>query len=351
MDQSKQNGTEQPSEELFTPADTDASRAVEYSKPPEKKEKKGWSKRNKILAIAGIAAAGIGSGVGGTLALGHGKDKPAKTPGIAASQSPGEVQPSLSAEAQKFVDTYGDRYADPVSTYYSEKAYIEKNYVSGLQDILGDEYVANFDSQEEQMPDGQSDMLGFKMYELPMNQKMDQAEFIKVFNEYFAGGMSNYMNLLSKNPSPEAVAVIDSEFEKFYSDTAQKDLPAEFTYDDEEIANLMDTCKQVVAKYGSAANYAVAPAVAYDYTDSQSGTVFKSLAVDTGHVKDQNGVDVQYFFTGNINMAIDVDVFKGDKATKVTDVLKNTQLTIWHQRDVQGLGNDRFTDISIGQRK
>ena len=289
------------------------------------------------LAIAGVALASLLMAA----SMGCGTKEPA------SSENPGTEQQNLSAEAKKFIAKYGDRYSDSVSTYYAEKAYEANSTIGGA--IMTDEYIANFDPAEEQMTDGKSDMLGFKVYDLPLNKKIDQAAFVEVFNDYIAGGLSNYMNHLAKNPTSEAV--IDSEFEKFYSDSSSKGQPIEFTYDNEEVANLMDTCKQVVAKYGSAANYTVAQAVAYDYTDSQTGTVFTGRAVDSGHVDDQ-GKEVKYYFTGlDVDIAIDIDLYKGDKATRVTETLKDTELTLWRHRAVFGLGADQYTEISIGQRK
>jgi hypothetical protein len=261
--------------------------------------------------------------------------------------NPGAEQQSLSAEAQKFVAEFGSRYSDPVSTYFAEKAY---NPDIDLGPIMTDEYINTFNSEDEQMTDGKSDMLGFKKSELPLNEKVDQQVFIDVFNKDFVPGLNNLMLYFARNPSPEARQVIRDEFEKYYSTTGDKGQPAAFTFDDQEIANLMNTFEAVAEKYGSAANYSVAQASAYNHTDSQEGTIFGSTAVDSGHVE-KYGQKIEYYFTGSVDITVNVDVFKGDKSTRVTETLKDTELTIWHQPAIQGMGANRFTDISIGQRK
>jgi hypothetical protein len=271
-------------------------------------------------------------------------------PRLTRDASPGQKQPELSADAKKFVADFGGRYIDPVSTYYAEKAYEQK--VNSVGDIMTDAYIDSFNSDEEQMPDGKSDMLGFKKYELPLNENIDQNTFVKVFNEDFAPGLSNLMNHLAKNPTDKARAVIINEFQRYYSNTADAGQPAAFTYDDQESANLIDTMQQVVDKYGSAANYSVAPASAYDYTNSQTGTIFHDRgAANSGNVE-YNGKKIEYFFTNkSVDIAINIDIFNGSKSTTATDIIKDTELTIWRQPAIQGLGADRFTDISIGQRK
>lgn len=297
------------------------------------------------LAIAGVALASLLMAA----SAGCGTKAPA------APANPGGEQQSLSADAKKFIAEFGGRYSDPVSTYYAEKAY-ETNVIS-TGAIMSDEYVANFNSNTEQTPDGNSDALGFNKHELLLNKKIDQKAFVDVFNSYIAGGMdgaggmSGYMNLIAKNPTPEAKKIVKSEFLKFYSDASYENMPAANTPDKPEVINLMDTLDGVVAKYGSAVNYSVAQASAYDHTDSQEGTIFHDIGpANSGHVE-YGGQNVEYFFTSGVDIAINVDVFKGDQSTHVTETLKDTELTLWRQPAVFGKGAERYTDISIGQRK
>jgi len=301
-------------------------------------QQRSLSRRGRTaLAITGVALASLLMAV----SVGCGTK-------VEAPASPGTEQQSLSAEAQKFVAEFGSRYSDPVSTYYAEKAYEKNVSIGGV--VIPDEYINNFNSNDEQTADGNSDTLQFTKYELLLNKQIDQKAFVDVFNSYIAGGMSEYMNLMSKNPTPEAVKVIKSEFLKFYSDARDDNMPAHNTPAKPEVINLMDTLDGVVEKYGSTANYSVAQASAYDYTDSQEGTIFTSLAVDSGHVE-YGGQNVEYFFTSGVDIAINVEVFKGDKSTRVTETLKDTELTLWRQPFVSGKGAERNTDISIGQRK
>jgi hypothetical protein len=74
------------------PAGNEAERTIYHADNPGEKPEasRGWSKRNKLLALIGIGAASIAAGVGGNMALNHGKVKPMGQPVAAASANPGE---------------------------------------------------------------------------------------------------------------------------------------------------------------------------------------------------------------------------------------------------------------------
>jgi len=78
---------------------TDTFIQPESTPQDETREHKGWSTKNKVLAIAGITAA-IGAGVGGMFTLGQGKDKPVKPAGgTTATASPSASGKADTAES------------------------------------------------------------------------------------------------------------------------------------------------------------------------------------------------------------------------------------------------------------
>jgi len=235
---------------------------------------------------------------------------------------------SIPAEAQAFVTEYGSRYADPVSTYYAEQAYIAAGNKGRL---MPDIYISNYDASAQM---NSVSPLGFEWYSVSPDAKIDLTTAMKVFNEYTAKEVSIYMNALSKNPTPEAIAIIDNEFMNYCSDTNNAN---RFTEDDEYIATLMETAKGVVAKYGSAANYTVAQGSTVE--GRPNSTYFDKDLVTLIQGQDEKGITTK--FSNKVNLAVDVEVFNGESATKDEVTIKDAELFV-----VRHLDGYR---ISIGQ--
>lgn len=308
-----------------------------------KPEKKGVSLKTKVGV--GLAAAVVLIG-GGSVAA-----KKAMNPGNSTATGPvptntGEAQPPLSAEAQKFVDLYGDRYADPVSTYYASKDYVLKANIPNV--IMADNYIDNFEINGN-IVTGVPDEIGFTQYTLPLDAKFNQQTSIKVFNEYTVPSLNCYMNELAKNPSPEAKKIIKAEFAKYCSDISNEDLPIAFTSDDKGIAMLMDTADALVSKYGSTANYYVAPAEIN--SDDEGVTSFDGATMKGYYMYDDR--EIQYFSDNDVRLVIGIDVFKGDKSSHITETINEVQLQVIRQPGVYGgteSNPDQYTNISIGQQ-
>ena len=219
----------------------------------------GLSSGQKIvIAVAGalvLVAGGvlIGSQLGSD-------DEVIDEPTAEAPVVPGEQEPAaVPAEAQGFVDSYGERYAEPVATYYAEQQYKAED--GGLASTLDNEWVSAyvFDNSTT-TPESPLYDIGF--VRLPLETQINSTTMVDVLNnQEVANGINRYMNLIARNTSPEAVAVIDNEFLKYMG------------RDNANSANLLATLKSVVSQYGSAANYGLAPAVAVDYqTDDPEHT-------------------------------------------------------------------------------
>ena len=246
-----------------------------------------------------------------------------------------------------FVTTYGERYADPVSTYYANQAYKKVNHGRDL--VMTDSFINNYDTTAER-PEVSD--LGFTWCELPKDAKIDQATSVKLFNDYVAKEMSLYMNCLAKNPSEAAVAITDFEFTHYCSDANWENYPnskLDFTADDGPIATLMETAKAVVAKYGSSANYTVnRGVVAWPGEGASNVTVF--YPGDSTDIWNIDKKENLMGFENNADIDISIDIYNGSKVTQTTDVLKNVVLSFI--RNPMGEPAEiNFTYISIGQNQ
>lgn len=253
---------------------------------------------------------------------------------------PTEAQSAAQRVPQVFLEEFGGRYADPVSTYYAEQAYQAAN---NRPAVLTDSAIKTYGEGGNRQEHGSA--LGFDMYRLPLKTEINEATSIAIFNTYTAKQLSLYLNYLAKNPTPEDVAVIDTQFMNYSSNTIGANLPASaFVDDDTDIATLMTTAKAVVAKYGSAANYTVEPG-AIDSTDPNS-TSFKSESI-MFHANDDKSVAGS---TIEANVVVTVDVYDGTKVSRTTEVVEGANLTILRQPNIGTSANpDDFTFVSIGQ--
>lgn len=233
-------------------------------------------------------------------------------------------------EAEDWVIAYGPRYDDPVSTYYAARA-LESVYGNkGL--VISDEFFADYNLAAQK---NQVSPIGFEWYTLPSAEKRSHEDVIKIFNEYVAKELSLYMNALAKNPTTEAEQIIDFEFTNWCSDAMNLDNNPVPTKDEEYIANLMSTCKEVVAKYGSSANYSVNKVTSVkgdggSYIDPYSNVMIFEV--------DENGKILT--FSNSLDMVIEIDIYNND--TLIMETLSISDIQLTYTRQPNGM-------MSIGQ--
>jgi len=281
------------------------------------------AKEHKLLR-KGLAVA-----LAGAVALGaagcSGDKVGAKAPEInpsTTSEAVVEAQ-EIPQEAESFVEQYGSRYEDPVSTYYAAKA-LESEY-GNKSLVLSDEFFVNYnvDSQKNAVSS-----IGFELYSLPLVDEVSVEDFTKVFNEYVVKELSLYMNSLAKNPTPEAQQVIDFEFTNWCSDAMNRDNNPAPTKDEEYVAKLMSTCKGIVAEYGSSANYTVKRATNNEVEVEGESYVSPHGIVNVLKV-DENGKIIT--FTNNLDMAIVIEKYNDNTPTGETLLISDIQLTYTRQ--------------------
>jgi hypothetical protein len=227
------------------------------------------------------------------------------------------VQISVPAEALSFVETYKNRYEDPVSAYYSEKAYEAAN--GGKSLILTDDFVASYEPNKEEF---NGSVLGFERfpYNYPSSTKMDPELFMSIYNSYISKEMSLYMNALAKNPTAEGTGIVDRQFQAYCS--YHTDAAGDYTFDDEYIASLMTTLKRVVTKHGSAANYAATNGT----SDQSAGTTLFNPNDTVVIGGDEAATSVQYTF--NYDLVIRVEEFSDKLSTVAWERFKQVNQTI-----------------------
>jgi hypothetical protein len=115
----------------------------------------------------------------------------------------------LTPKAQNtFITKFGNRYTDPVSTYFAEAAY-EKAH-NGKSVMMSDEIIDKYENLKQH--DGEKSELGFYMFHLPVDTKIDNKVSLDIYNNYIFKNLDIYMNLIAKNPSSEARDAIDKQF-------------------------------------------------------------------------------------------------------------------------------------------
>lgn len=292
------------------------------------------SKKEHKLLRKGLAVALAGAVTLG--AAGCSGDKVGATaPEVNPSTTTESVAESqeVPKEAESFIDQYGSLYDDPVSVYFAQKDY-ETN-VSTRAIILSEEYITNYEPSSGLVSD-----LGFEEGKFPVGSE-DINDFVDFFNEYTVPQVSRYMNLLARNPSPEAVKVIDNEFLKYCSANENLGTQVEFTDDDQDILELMDLSKEIVAKYGSAANYRVEKG---SLNEGSGGTFFFNPNVSLANRLDS---DIQSLHVPGVNIVISVEAYDNNKVSNYTETIKNTQLVLTTHPGVHPVD---YNYVSIGVR-
>jgi hypothetical protein len=288
----------------------------------------------KPAALGAVAVIGL---LGGGVAACGGNSQP--NPNATTTELPANLG------EKTFVSTYGERYTDPVSTYYADQAYKKANHGRDL--VMTDTFINNYDKTAERP--AVSD-LGFSWCELPKDAKFDQATSIKLFNGYVAKEMTLAMNYWAKNSSDQAVAITDFEVTHYCSDASWENYPnskLDFTADDAPLATMIDTFKGVAEKYGSTANFTVMPGKVGEYgSDTPNVTNFYSGDSTTIWAPDAKGKPTA--FSNQADIAISIDIYNGKNVTHTSEVLKSVELSFMRNP----MGNptqSNSTGISIGQ--
>ncbi len=259
-----------------------------------------------------------------------------KQPVAEAPVSPDEAK--VPKEAEEFVANFGDRYDDPVSTYYAEQAY--KN-INPRGSIIETSSALAYDL--EGLRQDKTSELGFEIYELPLDAEINNKLSIDIFNNYTAKQLTTYMNLLARNPDNKDM--LDHEFELFCSfvgNTNPNMAGSDFTEDDDKVINLMETVGYVVEKYGSTATYAVTNAS--EGASDDISTSFHPNEIILG--TENNGIIDR--FQSAADIVIRIDTFKDGESTEKYETLQNIELTV-----IRGPYNPAFSvsTVSIGQVK
>lgn len=245
-------------------------------------------------------------------------------------------------EAESFIDQYGSRYDDPVSVYFAQKDY-EAN-VSTWPIILSEEYITNYEPSSGVVSD-----LGFEMGKFPIESEGIEGidDFIDVFNSYTAPQLSRYMNLLARNPDPEAIKIIDNEFLNYCSANSNIGTQAEIVDDNQDVINLMNLAKSTVSKYGSAANYYVANG------SSDRSNVDSTLFINENVSKGFNSeTGIHFLQTSGVKLIINVDTYNNsDNINREVEIVDDAQLIIFRHPNTGSIDSPAdFTYISIGLR-
>lgn len=273
--------------------------SLEPSPTPEKKK---FSTKKKIASfMAGAALALMVVGGADRVVSANRQGNPTKTE---APANPGAEQQDLSVEAKAFVAEYGDRYSDPVSTFYANKSY-EIEY--GTKLVMSDAYISEYDTTAQMH---ETSPLGFERYMIPKNAKIDQELSMKIFNEYTSKELSLLLNCLAKNSTPEGMAIVDFEFAKYCSTDGNE---------------LMETAKAIVEKYGSAANYIVEPAS--NNSDNSNISYFNENDSTDAQAVDENGKITE--FSSLTDLGITIESYSEQNFTQSEEIIKNFQLDIF----------------------
>ncbi len=262
----------------------------------------------------------------------------------------------IPAEAESFVAEYGKRYDDTataVSVFYAEKDYEQAN--GGKSLMIPDSYVKNFEPRDitgETIP--QVSDHGFESYSLPLDVDINDPEISKkIFNDYVAKSLSLYMNLVARNTSKEARAIIDDEFTNYCSESTGEFYDGTyrngaFTLDNEAIGKLMSFAKSIVDKHGSAINYSVEPVTTDTNKMHDPGTSFMFDTLPSKAIKlEFNGQGIDYWVPSIQKLAIKIDEYSKDLVSTSEDRSYSFPMTMMRQPIT--FSGSSSTKISIGK--
>lgn len=272
------------------------------------------------------------------------------------AQAP-EVKPSTTTESvaepveapeesKLFMVDFGDRYEDPISTYYAcEGAKISH----GNDFLVTDGYLKSYaESRANRYQDGTPSELGFRPYAFSAGEAVDANTSIEIFNNYTSKQLELYMNLLSKNPTQAGVSAIDKQFMDNCSDTKFDTIPDKsFHEDDQEIQAMMEIAKSVVEKYGSAANYTVQTAEFRTSDDTKSNfdpAMFTSNFIDTKYGASTSLV----FAQSSADIVIAVDFYTGENVSRIYHTISGVNIIYMTQPIEHEVYGSTTSSLSIG---
>jgi hypothetical protein len=205
---------------------------------------------------------------------------------------------------------------------------------------MTDDYINNYKKPRQQ---GTVSPHGFVWYELPLNAPLNEETAVRVFNEYTKPMMDNYLNYIAKNTTSAGRAIIDEEFLSYCSNT---DSANAFKYDDDGINILMNTAKAIVAKYGSAANYSVAPASIGYYSDNPKNTIFLAGINPMVNEGLWNKEPIKSCDQPGVLLVVNIDKYTGQDVVHATEIIEDVQISFWEQ---PAWSESASTRLSIGQ--
>ena len=310
--------------------------------PVEKKSEKSISNKKMlgIAALAGVAmfASAVGGGVvvkSMNNSMGNNRPPVAEKSANPSNVNVSEFNKIETENILAYDESFNYRFNDMASVYFADEAYRARNGGSSL--LLKDEYFIKYDFSDDMY---EISKLGFERYTLPKSTVVDRAVSLEIFNNYTLKQLSLYMNYIAMNPTAEAEKVIDFEFRHYGSVGGGDNIP-EFAAHNRKIDSLMDVAKSVVAKYGSAAIYNVAPGSIEE--DNQNVTFFNdNQSIDVTAI-DKNGMGTTIQYYGDL--LINVEVFSGKTVTQKKEIIKNFHFSIMRQPNNPAAD---FTYISIG---
>lgn len=245
--------------------------------------------------------------------------------------TPPESKPSAEAtvsypeEATEYMAAFGNRYVDPVATYYADADYTETHGISTtVNDFYFEDYVAEGGSTSE------LSTLGFGINKIDPSVELSEVPISDIFNANL-DGMNKLINYLAKNPLPEQQSVLTDEFVDYSG------------YANTRAANLVQTLQGVVSKHGSASNYEILPAIIDSGAelDPDEYSIFKhNLLIDA---VDENGRVLKTNMPMDLTIKVTTFDDKGEK-TETIERLENTQFSV--QRAPKG--NDPLNGGLVG---
>ena len=305
--------------DIQTPTPEDL-RADIYGKEPTFWDKHAKTRGQKFgaMALGMTLFLGAGAGTGALLNKSQNtSEQPAPQPTIDAPVTPGEViTPEVSEtvsfpeEARGFIEEFGTQYTGPLATYRAEQSYAQNN--DGLASTLGNNWISSYESTNNIMSPS-SELFYIQFTQLALDTPIKNETVVDILNNpQTTESIDRYMNLIARNPSPEAIAAIDNEFIKY---TGRNNPDA---------ANLLDSLKEVVSTHGNAANYSLAPAALS--SDTEEGTTvftYNEAAID-----DMSDDGLVRAFNSNVTLRFDVESFESDGSSSVERVSGDERISL-----------------------
>lgn len=273
----------------------------------------------KISAIAAgtllVGSLGVGIGANVSANKNEANTPPApddkvtsgpETPGV--TTPPPEQIENVPTEAKDFVEKYANYYADPVSTFYADKAYANVPGIAGFSTIIDLESIKDYEPtdtiSQENSPFGFAPAYAFP-------EVMPNTETVtEMYNKFFIPwGLESYMNQVARNPSVAARAVLDNQFMKFTGSMSSFKEGEERETQRARVQNLLDHLKGIVDTYGTTAVFDIAEA-----TNQLNDT--SKTTIDNGIIQGLNEDKEIKKYSTTVDLRINVTVYNGAVPTQ-----------------------------------